>query len=211
MKSQVILCAALFAASSSLGGIGRPAPEFTAVDFNGNKHRLSDYKGKIVVLEAYDPDCPYSHNRYQSGAMQELQREATAKGVVWLLVYSVEPKQPGYRNSEATKKEWAKDKIAATGWLDDSSGEIAFVNGLGITPEIRVVDQKGIMAYAGAVDDYSRSEGDPRTAHNFVREALDNLLRGKEVREDNTQIQHGCPIKNHSVTKTQQRPGTGTK
>ena len=74
---------------------------------------------------------------------------------------------------------------------------IAFANGLSVTPEIRIVDQKGIMAYAGPVDDYSRSEGDPRTARNFVREALGNLLGGKEVREDNTQIQHGCPIKNH--------------
>jgi hypothetical protein len=209
MKPQVILCAALFAASSSIGGIGRPAPDFTAVDFNGNKHRLSDYKGKIVVLEAYDPHCPYCHNRYQSGAMQELQGEATAKGVVWLLVYSVDPKQPGYRNAEATKKEWGK--IAATAWLDDSSGQIAFVNGLRVTPEIRIIDQKGIMAYAGAIDDYSKSEGDPRTARNFVREALANLLGGKEVREDNTQIQHGCRIKNDSVTGTQQRPVTGTK
>ena len=143
--------------------------------------------------------------------MEELQRDATAKAVIWLLVYSVETKQPGHRSPEAMKKEWAKEKIAATVWLDDSSGEIAFVNGLSITPEIRIIDQKGIMAYAGPVDDYSRSDGDPRTAHNFVREALDNLLCGKEVREDNTQIQHGCPINNHLVTRSQLRPGTGTK
>src|SRR5262245_3830576 len=105
MKQQII-CAALLAASSSFGGIGRPAPDFSSADFDGNKHRLSDYKGKIVVLEAYNPNCPHCLNRYQTGAMQELQREMTARGVVWLLVYSVAPNQPGYRAAEVAKKEW---------------------------------------------------------------------------------------------------------
>jgi peroxiredoxin len=210
MKTKTLfLCAALLAANSTFGGIGRPAPDFTAADFDGNKHHLGDYKGKIVVLEAYDPDCPYGRNHYQTGAMQELQREATAKGVVWLLVYSVAPKHADHHSAEAAKKEWANQKIAATAWLDDSSGAIAFSNGISVSPEIRIIDQKGVMAYAGAVDDYSKTEGDSRTAHNFVREALNNLLAGKEVREDKTQIQHGCPIKNPAVTGTQQ--GSGKK
>jgi hypothetical protein len=206
MKRQIILLAALLAASSSVGGIGRRAPDFTAKDFDGNKHQLKDYKGKVVVLEAYNPDCSYCRNRYQNGAMQELQRESTAKGVIWLVIYSVWTSQPGHRNAEAAKKEWTDQKIGATSWLDDSSGQIAFSNGFSVTPEIRIIDQYGIMAYAGPIDDYSKVEGDPRTAHNFVREALINLLAGKEVRADNTQMQHGCPIKNSAATGTRGRP-----
>jgi peroxiredoxin len=209
MKQEILLCAALFAANLTFGGIGRPAPDFAAADFDGNTHHLSDYKGKIVVLEAYDPDCPYGRNHYRTGAMQELQREATAKGVVWLLVYSVALKHPDHHSAEAAKKEWATQKIAATAWLDDTSGVIAFSNGISVSPEIRIIDQKGVMSYAGPVDDYSKTEGDSRSAHNFVRDALNNLLAGKEVREDNTQIKHGCPIRNPAVTGAQE--GTGKK
>src|SRR5438105_9597379 len=78
--------------------VGQPAPEFTATDINGKTHKLSDYKGKIVVLEAYNLDCPYCHNHFKTGAMQELQGELTAKGVIWLLVNSVNARNPGYRD-----------------------------------------------------------------------------------------------------------------
>src|SRR6185295_8949280 len=92
--------------------VGRPAPEFSATDINGQTHKLSDYKGKIVVLESYNQDCPFCHNHYKTGAMQHLQRELTAKGVIWLLVNSVAPKYSNHRTSEAAKKEWADQKIA---------------------------------------------------------------------------------------------------
>ena len=80
--------------------IGQPAPEFTGTDIQGKTHKLSDYKGKVVVLEAYNSDCPFVGNHYRSGAMQELQKELTAKGVVWLLVDSVNPNNSSYRNPE---------------------------------------------------------------------------------------------------------------
>src|SRR3974377_806620 len=76
--------------------VGKPAPEFTATDINGQTHKLSDYKGKIVVLESYNQDCPFCHNHYRSGAMQELQRDLTSKGVVWLLVNSVSPRNSSH-------------------------------------------------------------------------------------------------------------------
>ncbi len=88
-----VVSAALAAAE-----VGKPAPDFTATDINGQTHKLSDYKGKIVVLESYNLDCPFCHNQYRSGAMQELQRDLTAKGVVWLLVNSVSPKYPSHRS-----------------------------------------------------------------------------------------------------------------
>src|SRR6266513_467639 len=82
-----LLMAALAGCISALAAaqVGKPAPDFTATDINGKTHRLSDYKGKIVVLEAYNLDCPYCANHLKSGAMQELQGELTAKGVIWLL------------------------------------------------------------------------------------------------------------------------------
>src|ERR1041384_1129758 len=83
---------AFVSASFAAAEIGKPAPDFTATDFNGKTHKLSDYKGKIVVLESYNQDCPFCHNHYKTGAMQELQRDLTAKGVIWLIVNSVAPK-----------------------------------------------------------------------------------------------------------------------
>jgi len=110
--------------------IGKPAPDFTGKDINGQTHKLSDYKGKIVVLESYNLDCPFCHNHFETGAMQELQAEMTGKGVVWLMVNSTNPKHPSYRNPAAAKKEWADEKIKATAWLDDSSGQIGKLYGI---------------------------------------------------------------------------------
>ena len=94
-----VVSAALAAAE-----VGKPAPDFTATDINGQTHKLSDYSGKIVVLESYNLDCPFCRNHYRSGAMQELQRDLAAKGVVWLLVNSVSPKHPSHRSAEAAQE-----------------------------------------------------------------------------------------------------------
>ena len=126
MKRAIIILGLFGVVGAALAAaeIGKPAPEFTATDINGQTHKLSDYLGKIVVLESYNLDCPYCRNHYKSGAMQELQRDLAAKGVVWLLVNSVSPKHPSHRSAEAAKKEWASEKINATAWLDDSSGAL---------------------------------------------------------------------------------------
>jgi len=87
MKSKIgflALCA--FACGALAAEVGKPAPDFTAKDINGQTHKLTDYKGKIVVLESYNQDCPFCHNHYRSGAMPELQRELTSKRVVWQMV-----------------------------------------------------------------------------------------------------------------------------
>src|SRR5438067_4056582 len=133
--------------------IGKPAPDFTATDINGQTHQLSDYKGKIVILESYNQDCPFCHNHYQTGAMQELQKELTGKGVVWLVVNSVSPKNPGHRSPEAARKEWSNQKMAATAWLDDSSGQIGKAYGMRTTPHMFLIDKNGVLAYQGAIDD----------------------------------------------------------
>ena len=182
--------AALFAAAE----IGKPAPGFTATDINGKTHKLSDYAGKIVVLEAYNLDCPFCHNHFRTGAMQELQGELTAKGVVWLMVNSTNPKSPSYRSPEKARKEWAAQKMKATAWLDDSSGEIGKAYGMRTTPHIFVIAKDGTLAYQGAIDDKAESSGDPRKARNYVRETVDKLLAGEKPSVTQTKP-YGCGVK----------------
>ena len=126
--------------------------------------------------------------------MQELQRDLTAKGVVWLIVNSVSPKHPSHRSAEAAKKEWASQKIAATAWLDDSSGEVGKAYGMKTTPHMFVIDQEGVLVYQGAIDDRPASEGDPRTARNYVREAVQKLQAGDKLAVSQTKP-YGCGVK----------------
>ncbi len=174
--------------------IGKPAPDFTATDINGKTHKLSDYKGKIVVLEEYNLDCPFCHNHFKTGAMQELQGEITGKGVIWLLVNSAGRNSPSYRTPEVAKKEWATQKIKATAWIDDSSGELGRKYGMRTTPHMFVIDKNGILAYQGAIDNRPSPEGDPRTARNYVREAIGKLMAGEKVQVTQTRP-YGCGVK----------------
>src|SRR5579864_9387145 len=124
MKKLLTLLAALtFATATFAVEIGKPAPDFTGTDINGKTVKLSDYKGKIVVIESYNSDCPFCHNQY-GGATQALQKQLTDKGVVWLLVNSVNPHNSSHRTAAAAKQEWSDLKINATAWIDDSSGTI---------------------------------------------------------------------------------------
>ncbi len=197
MKRAISFLAFLASAFSLLAAsaeVGKPAPDFTATDINGKTVKLSDYKGKIVVLESYNLDCPYCHNHYRSGAMQELQNDLTSQGVIFLVVNSVNPANPSYRNPEAARKEWADQKMHATAWLDDSSGKLGKEYGMRTTPDMFVIDQQGTLVYAGAIDDRPASEGDPRTAHNYVRAAVKALQAGQKIAVSQTRP-YGCGVK----------------
>lgn len=197
MKKSTYILATLWVASSIALAeveIGKPAPEFTAKDINGKTHRLSDYKGKIVVLESYNLDCPFCANHFKSGAMQELQAWATSKGVVWLLVNSVNPKSPSHRTPAAAKTESDKYKIKATAWLDDSSGKVGKLYGMKTTPHMFVINKDGVLAYDGAINDKAEDSGDPRKARNYVREAIGKLLAGEPVKVAKTRP-YGCGVK----------------
>src|SRR5580698_7588497 len=123
MKTQLaILTALTLAATTFAVEVGKPAPDFTGTDINGKTIKLSDYKGKIVVIESYNSDCPFCNNQYRTGAMQEQQKDLASKGVVWLIVNSVNPKNSSHRTPAEAQQEWSDRKIAATAWLDDSSG-----------------------------------------------------------------------------------------
>jgi peroxiredoxin len=187
-----LTCATSFAFAAA--DIGKPAPDFNAKDINGKTHQLSDYKGKIVVLESYNLDCPFCANHFKTGAMQELQAELASKGVVWLIVNSVNAEHPSHRSAEAAKKEWEAQKLKATAWLDDSSGAIGKAYGMKTTPHMFVIDKDGNVAYEGAIDNKADADGDPRKARNYVREAANNLLAGKKVEVAQTKP-YGCSVK----------------
>jgi peroxiredoxin len=173
--------------------IGQPAPDFTGTDINGKTIKLSDFKGKIVVLESYNSDCPFCHNQYQSGAVQDLQKQLADKGVAWLLVNSVNPKNSSHRTPAQAQQEWTDLKIAATAWLDDSDGTIGHLYGMKTTPHVFVVDKGGTLVYAGALDDHPDPFHDPKTARNYVREAVDDLLAGKPIEVAQTKS-YGCAV-----------------
>jgi peroxiredoxin len=194
MKKIFALFAALTLAASVFAvEIGKPAPDFTGTDINGKTVKLSDYKGKIVVIESYNSDCPFDANHYKTGAMQELQKNLTGKGVVWLLVDSVNKKNFSYRTPEQAKQEIADKKIVADAWIDDSSGAIGHLYDMKTTPHMFVIAGDGTLAYDGAIDNRPQPFGDPRAAKNYVSAAVDELLAGKPVTISQSKP-YGCAV-----------------
>jgi len=182
------------AASALALEIGKSAPDFTATDINGKTVKLSDYKGKIVVLESYNSDCPFCNNQYKTGAMQDLEKDMASKGVVWLIVNSVNPNNASHRTPDQAKQEIADKKIVATAWIDDSSGAVGHLYGMKTTPDMYVIDKNGVLVYQGAIDNKPDPQHDPHTARNYVREAVDSLLAGKPVPMAETKP-YGCSVK----------------
>jgi peroxiredoxin len=195
MKKALALLAAMALATAAFAvEVGKPAPDFTGTDINGKTVKLSDFKGKIVVLESYNSDCPFCNNQYKSGAMQDLQKDLAAKGIVWLLVNSVNPKNFSHRTPDQAKQEIADKKIVANAWIDDSAGTIGHLYGMETTPHMFVIAKDGTLAYDGAIDNQPDPFHDPRTANNYVRDAVNNLLAGKPI-EVSQSKPYGCAVK----------------
>ncbi len=196
MKTTIALFTALSLAASAFAAaeVGKQAPDFTGTDINGKTVKLSDYAGKIVVIESYNSDCPYCNNHYKTGAMPELQKDLAAKGVVWLIVNSVNPKNTSHRSPEEARQEMVAKKITADAWIDDSSGAIGHLYGMETTPHMFVIDKSGKLVYDGAIDDKPDPFHDPTKARNYVREAVDDLLAGKPIEVSQTKP-YGCSVK----------------
>jgi peroxiredoxin len=194
MKKLTALLATMALATATFAvEIGKPAPDFTGTDINGKTIKLSDYRGKIVVIESYNSDCPFCRNHYKTGAMQELQKNLEAKGVVWLIVDSVSKDNFSYRTPTQAQKEMADQKMHVTAWLDDSSGAIGHLYGMKTTPHMFVIAADGTLVYDGAIDNRPAPFGDPRTAKNYVSAAVDELLAGKPVAISQTKS-YGCAV-----------------
>jgi peroxiredoxin len=183
LSGLVLTCALAFADAE----VGKAAPDFTVTDVNGKAHKLSDYKGKIVVLESYNLDCPYVANHYNTGAMQELQGNVASKDVVWLTVNS------SYTDAAKAKKEVADKKIKST-VVYDPSGKVGKAYGFKTTPHMVVVGKDGKVAYNGAIDDKAETEGDPRAAKNYVKDAVAKLQAGQPLAVAKTKP-YGCGVK----------------
>jgi peroxiredoxin len=195
MKTKLALFAALTLSSAAFAvEINKPAPDFSATDINGKTVKLSDYKGKIVVIESYNSDCPFCRNQYANGATQDLQKDLAAKGVAWLIVNSVNPNNPSHRTAEQARQEIADKKIVAAAWIDDSSGAVGHLYGMKTTPHVFVVDQNGVLVYDGAIDNKPDPMHDPKAARNYVHEAVDALIAGKPVEVSQTKP-YGCSVK----------------
>jgi peroxiredoxin len=192
---KIALVAVLSVPAAAAVKTGEKAPDFTLTDTQGKARKLSEFKGKTVVLEWVNHDCPYVKKHYESGNMQKTQKDYTSKGVVWLSVNSsAKGKQGHVTPAEADKL--TKDKGAApTALLIDEKGEVGRLYAAKTTPHMYVVDAKGTLVYEGAIDDKPTTDkADVATAKNLVATALDETLAGKAVTTANSKP-YGCSVK----------------
>ena len=175
--------------------LNEAAPEFTLKDSFGKEHSLSDFAGKVVVLEWINFECPFVKKHYNSNNMQTLQQKYNDKGIVWLAICSsAEGKQGNFSNDEINGR---TDKISAkyTAYLVDDKGKVGKMYGAKTTPHMFIIDKESKLVYAGAIDDKpSTDEDDVEGAKNYISSALDQLLDGKEI-ELQSSTPYGCSVK----------------
>src|SRR6478672_1115445 len=148
----------LLISSAYAAKVGEPAPDFQATDSNGQMHKLSNERGKFVVLEWHNNGCPYTQKHYESGNMQRLQKEWTDKGVVWLTVISSAPGTQGFV-TPSQENDYVKTKNAApTAVLMDPGGSLGHLYGAKTTPHMFIIDPGGMLIYNGAIDDHPTSD-----------------------------------------------------
>jgi peroxiredoxin len=182
----VLLPVAALAAETT-AQVGQPALPFTLKDEAGKEHSLSQYKGKVVVLEWTNPGCPFVQRHYTAGTMKKTQAGFDAKKVVWLAVDSTSDNTP--EKSAA----WKKEKDFPYPVLQDASGTVGKSYGAKTTPHMYVIDEQGVLRYAGAIDDDPRGNKKEGTT-NYVKGAVDALLSGKPVPAATTES-YGCSVK----------------
>jgi peroxiredoxin len=186
-------------AAHAAPAVGQPAPDFTLADAAGKPVKLSQFRGKHVVLEWTNPGCPYVKKHYDSGNMPATQKEAMDKGVVWLSVNSTE--KGAYDYLEPAKVvAWQKDRKAApTHLLADEEGTVGRAYGARTTPHMYIVDPQGRLVYAGGIDSIPSSNADDiKRATNYVKQGLGEALAGKPITAATTRP-YGCSIKYKSA------------
>ncbi|HEX8210517.1 MAG TPA: redoxin domain-containing protein [Longimicrobium sp.] len=179
---------------------GGPAPAFTAADTRGGSHSLAGYRGKWVVLEWFNHDCPYTRKHYTrvsggTGNTQAMQQEYTRRGVVWLSIVSSARGKQGYTTAVEADRLTREKGAAPTAVIRDTAGVIGRLYGARNTPQFAIIDPAGVLRYSGAIDDRRTSSvRDIPGATNYARAALDAGLAGRPIAVAQTQP-YGCDVK----------------
>jgi len=200
MKIKSTILALVSVASTSLVAadlppVGSAAPNFSAPDTKGKNHSLSEYKGKYVVLEWFNPECPFVKKHYGSDNMQKLQQEFTDKGVVWLTIDSNAPGTEGNLSADAADKILNQWKTHQTALLLDPEGKVGQAYGAKNTPHMVIINPDGKIVYEGAIDSKaSPNPADISSSTNYVKVALNESMSGKPVSNPNTKP-YGCSVK----------------
>ena len=191
-----LIITALYACGSSATlRVGEPAPAFEGLDTRGNVQRLADYRGKTVVLEWTNHDCPYVRKHYGAGNMQEQQREAAAQGVVWLSIISSAPGKQGHVSPEESEELARTRNATPRAVILDSEGKIGRAYNAKTTPHMFIIDETGVLVYMGGIDSISTANPDDiPQATQYVSVALQELAAGKPVSTPVTKP-YGCSVK----------------
>jgi len=191
----LLLGAALLAAAlptlSAKVVVGQPAPDFTVTDIDGRSHQLSNLKGKTVVLEWVNPECPFVVRHYGTGNMPSLQKAATADGVVWLTINSAAKGEQGDYEPAKIKAWLSKNGAASTAYVRDQDGKVGKLFQAKTTPHMFVINPEGVLIYDGAIDSSPRGASD---AENYVKAALTAAKQGK-LPAKTTSEPYGCGVK----------------
>ncbi|PYJ78112.1 MAG: thioredoxin family protein [Verrucomicrobia bacterium] len=175
--------------------VGSAAPDFSLTDAKGKTHSLSQYKGKYVVLEWFNPECPFVKKHYGSGNMQKLQEEYTGKGITWLTIDSNAPGSEGNLTADAASKVMTGWKTHQTALLLDPEGKAGRAYGAKNTPNMVVINPEGKIVYEGAIDSKATpNPADISSSTNYVKVALDESLAGKPITTSTTKP-YGCSVK----------------
>jgi peroxiredoxin len=195
--SHTLPLACLLAAFASFAGMAptQKAPEFSLADANGKTHALADYKGKWVVLEWVNYDCPFVKKHYQSGNMQSLQKEIRGQGVVWLSINSSADGKQGSFRGEELQSRMEKEKAAPDAYLIDADGKVGKTYDARTTPTMVLINPEGQVAYIGAIDDHASTDVEdiPKSV-NYLKKAVNEGLQGKPISTPSSKS-YGCAVK----------------
>jgi hypothetical protein len=200
MKKRVLLTCVFFAILGMYliaieTPVDEPAPDFVCNDSNGVTHTLSAYKGKIVVLEWLNHDCPFVKKHYGSGNMQKLQKIYTGRDVIWLSVISSAPGKQGFCTPDKANDLTRTKNAYPTAVLLDPLGTVGKKYGAKTTPHMFIINTEGILVYNGGIDNKRSTDPlDVDKATNYVAKALNELMAGKEV-STKTSAPYGCSVK----------------
>ena len=195
---KLILAAAILSlsvAAHAAPRLGEPAPDFTLSDQTGKPVKLSDAKGKFVVLEWFNKDCPFVRKHYDSKNMQGLQKKYGKKGVVWYSIVTSKAGKEGHLTPAEATAEMKADGMASKAILLDEKGDVGRQYSAKTTPHMFVIDKKGVLSYQGGIDDTpSADPADIKTSKNLVAAALDEAMAGKPVSTPSAPP-YGCSVK----------------